>query len=83
MFAGEPGSVADADGGDTISFQVYVTRQPALALVTSIFEVNGEPRAFTQMFDRRPANVRIELPGPGQVVTSRQPDATRASTLAP
>ena len=51
-----------------IRFQVYVTDQPAIALVVSLFEIDDNPRLFTQYFDRTPANVRIDLPPADQVV---------------
>jgi hypothetical protein len=56
------GTVANASAPDTITFQVYVTNRSALALVTAEFEVAGESFVMSQVFDRRPANVRIELP---------------------
>jgi hypothetical protein len=56
------GTVANASAPDTITFEVYVTSRPALALVTAEFEVAGESFVMSQVFDRRPANVRIELP---------------------
>ena len=55
-------TVANAAAPDTITFEVYVTEQPALALVTAEFEVARESFVMSQVFDRRPANVRIELP---------------------
>jgi hypothetical protein len=56
------GTVASAAAPESITFQVYVTDQPALALVTAEFEVGSESFVMSQVFDRRPANVRIELP---------------------
>ena len=60
--------ITSSDGLGTLSFEVYVTDQPALALVITEFEVDGEPRTFTQFFDQRPANVRIELPAAQSVL---------------
>ena len=56
------GTVANASAPEAITFQVYVTDQPALALVTAEFDVAGESFVMSQVFDRRPANVRIEVP---------------------
>ena len=47
---------------DSITFQVYVTAEAHLALVTSNFTVGPQTFVLSQFFDRRPANVRIELP---------------------
>jgi hypothetical protein len=66
-----------------IRFQVYVTDQPAIALVVSLFEIDGTPRLFTQYFDRLPANVNIELPPTDEVVQEGgfgQPDAADSDT---
>ena len=46
----------------SITFQVYVTSQQHLALVTSNFTVGPQSFELSQFFDQRPANVRIELP---------------------
>jgi hypothetical protein len=46
----------------SITFQVYVTASQHLALVTSNFTVGPQTFVLSQFFDRRPANVRIELP---------------------
>jgi hypothetical protein len=55
----------DADAvPDSITFQVYVTGEAHLALVTSNFTVGPQTFVLSQFFDRKPANVRIELPTP-------------------
>jgi hypothetical protein len=55
-------TVAAAGVPDTITFQVYVTDQPRLALVTSQFHVDDRSYVLSQFFDRQPADVLIELP---------------------
>lgn len=54
----------------TLTFQVYVTGQPAIALITSRFEIEGQPFLLSQFFDRHPANVLIRLPSPETVVAA-------------
>jgi hypothetical protein len=56
------GSIGSDTVPDTITFQVYVNRQAQLALVTSNFMVGPQNFVLSQFFDRKPANVRIELP---------------------
>ncbi len=72
-FLSPPGELRGADGSATVQFQVYVTSQPALALVTGVFQASGRPRSFVQLFDRRPANVRIDVPTGEQLIPSRDP----------
>jgi hypothetical protein len=69
LFAGlSEATVAQGGTPAELTFRVYVTDQPELALVTSQFELDGETLVFTQFFDRRPANVAIALPQPDQVI---------------
>jgi hypothetical protein len=56
------GAVDSDAAPDAITFQVYVTAEQHLALVTSNFTVGPQTFVLSQFFDRRPANVRIELP---------------------
>jgi hypothetical protein len=56
------GAVDSDAAPDAITFQVYVTGEQHLALVTSNFTVGPQTFVLSQFFDRRPANVRIELP---------------------
>lgn len=58
----------------SITFQVYVTSQQHLALVTSNFTVGPQSFVLSQFFDQRPANVRIELPA--SVTADEQPVPT-------
>jgi hypothetical protein len=68
-FAASPRAVVtNRDGLALITFEVYVTDAPALALVISQFEVFGEPRAMMQFFEQRPPDVRIDLPDPADVI---------------
>jgi hypothetical protein len=46
----------------SLTFQVYVTAEQHLALVTSKFTVGPQSYVLSQFFDRRPADVRIDLP---------------------
>ena len=63
VFANVSDVTVDADAvPDSIEFQVYVNGQARSALVTSNFTVGPQTFALSQFFDRRPANVRIELP---------------------
>ncbi|HZB42528.1 MAG TPA: hypothetical protein VE487_16265 [Ilumatobacter sp.] len=55
-------AVASQSVPQSITFQVYVTREARLALVTSNFTIGPQMFALSQFFDQRPANVRIELP---------------------
>ena len=55
------------------AFDAYVTDQGRFALVTARFEVDDVVYAFRQFFDRRPANVRIELPDEA-LLLPRPPD---------
>jgi len=64
------GSVDADEAPETITFQVYVTGEARLALVTANFNVGPQNFALSQFFDRRPANVRIELPMTGSVQTA-------------
>ena len=59
---------------DSITFQVYVTAEQHLALVTSNFTVGPQSFVLSQFFDQRPANVRIELPT--SVTAEEQPVPT-------
>jgi hypothetical protein len=56
---------------DSIVFQAYVTADARLALVTANFTVGPQHFVLTQLFDQRPANVRIELPLSSSVDASR------------
>ena len=47
---------------ETITFQVYVTGHARLALVTANFDVGETTYVLSQFFDRKPANVKIDLP---------------------
>ena len=58
----DDGAIADGLAPASITFDVYVTDQPALALVTARFEADGAAYLLQQFFDRRPANVLLELP---------------------
>jgi hypothetical protein len=80
-----PGQLRGADGSTTVELQVYVTSQPALALVTGTFQASGRPLSFVQMFDRRPANVRIDVPTGDQLIPARDPRLGEDgnSTVAP
>ena len=63
LFANVSDGAVDSDAApDAITFQVYVTAEAHLALVTSNFTVGPQNFVLSQFFDRRPANVRIELP---------------------
>jgi hypothetical protein len=63
LFANVTDGTVDADAvPDSIEFQVYVNGQARMALVTSNFIVGPQTFTLSQFFDRRPANVRIELP---------------------
>ena len=55
---------------DSITFQVYVTDQAHLALVTANFMVGQQYFVLSQFFDQRPANVRIEFPMSASVQTT-------------
>jgi hypothetical protein len=63
LFADVTEATVDSDSGpESITFQVYVTADQHLALVTSNFTVGPQHFVLSQFFDQRPANVRIELP---------------------
>ena len=63
LFANVTDGTVDADAApDSITFQVYVNGEARMALVTSNFTVGPQTFTLSQFFDRRPANVRIELP---------------------
>jgi hypothetical protein len=64
------GTVAADAVPESITFQVFVTEEAHLALVTSSFTVGPQYFALSQFFDRRPANVRIQLPMGGSVQTT-------------
>lgn len=71
LFANVSTGTVDADAvPESITFQVYVTEQAHLALVTSSFTVGPQYFALSQFFDQRPANVRIQLPMGGSVQTA-------------
>jgi hypothetical protein len=71
LFANVSTGTVDADATpDAITFQVYVTEEAHLALVTASFTVGPQYFALSQFFDRRPANVRIQLPMGGSVQTT-------------
>ena len=75
LFANVSRGTVDADAApDTITFQVYVTDQAHLALVTANFTVGPQNFVLSQFFDQRPANVRIEFP------TSASAESTPSST---
>lgn len=81
LFAGISTGTVDADAApDSITFQVYVTQQAHLALVTANFTVGERNYALSQFFDRRPADVRIELPMGASVTSAPQ---TVAPTAVP
>ena len=46
----------------SLAFDVYVTDRPSLALITSRFEVDGEPIVFTQYFEQAATGGRLGLP---------------------
>ena len=60
---------------------MYVTDQPGLALVTARFKVDGIVYVLEQFFDRRPANVIIELPAPDDVIDGAVTGAPPPVTL--
>ena len=63
VFANVSDFTVDSDAvPESITFQVYVNGEARLALVTSNFTVGVQTFVLSQFFDRRPANVRIELP---------------------
>jgi hypothetical protein len=63
VFANVTDFTVDSDAvPDSITFQVYVNGEARLAFVTSNFTVGPRTFVLSQFFDRRPANVRIELP---------------------
>jgi hypothetical protein len=63
LFANITDSAVDGSSApDSITFQIYVAADAHLALVTSNFTVGPQTFVLSQFFDRRPANVRIELP---------------------
>jgi hypothetical protein len=63
LFASITIGTVDTDAvPNSITFQVYVNGEARLALVTSNFTVGPQTFVLSQFFDRRPANVRIELP---------------------
>jgi hypothetical protein len=64
----DDGAVDDGRAPVSITFDVYVTDQPALALVAARFESDGTVYLLQQFFDRRPANVLLELPPPDAVI---------------
>ncbi len=55
-------AVASGDLPHSLAFDVYVTDRPSLALITSRFEVGGEPIVFTQYFEQVPTGGRLGLP---------------------
>lgn len=70
----------------TITFDAYVTDQPALALVTARFEVDDTVYLLQQYFDRRPANVLLELPAPDTIIdgpVTGAPAEAPVTTLPP
>jgi len=71
LFANVSTGTVDADAvPDSITFQVYVTDQAHLALVTANFMVGQQYFVLSQFFDQRPANVRIEFPMSASVQTT-------------
>ena len=60
----------------SITFQVYVTADAHLALVTANFTVGPQCFVLSQFFDQRPANVRIELPMAQSLQTTPPTTAT-------
>lgn len=64
----DDGAIADGLAPASITFDVYVTDQPALALVTARFEADGSVYLLQQFFDRRPANVLLELPPADSII---------------
>ena len=80
MLLAPQGQLRGADGSATVEFQVYVTSQPALALVTGTFQASGRPLSFVQLFDRRPANVRIDVPTGEQLIPARDPQVGGGGT---
>ena len=84
----DDGAIADGLAPASITFDVYVTSQPALALVTARFEADGAAYLLQQFFDRRPANVLLELPPAdsiidGEVTGAPAPAPTVPVTTAP
>jgi hypothetical protein len=54
-------AAADALPG-SLSFDVYVTDRPSVALVASRVEIDGAPFLFVQHFDQGPAETHLQLP---------------------
>jgi hypothetical protein len=79
----DDGAVADGRAPASITFDVYVTRQPALALVTARFEVDGTAHLLQQFFDRRPANVLLELPPADSIIDGEVTGAPAPAPTAP
>jgi hypothetical protein len=62
-FAGIDSSVIDGEAlPASLSFDVYVTKRPSLALVASRIEIDGAPFLFVQHFDQGPADAHLQLP---------------------
>jgi hypothetical protein len=76
----DDGAIAEGLAPASITFDVYVTRQPALALVTARFETDGAAYLLQQFFDRRPANVLLELPPADSIIDG---EVTGAPAQAP
>lgn len=55
-------TVEGGDAPNAIEFDAYVTAEGQFALIAARFEVDDIAYSFQQFFDRRPANVRIQLP---------------------
>lgn len=67
-------SVAEGAAPTEVGFDAYVTDQGRFALVAARFESDGVVYSFEQFFDRRPANVLIDLPATEDLLpTSPQP----------
>jgi hypothetical protein len=81
LFANVSDGTVDGDAvPDSITFQVYVTDEAHLALVTANFTVGPQYFVLSQFFDQRPANVRIEFPMSASVQTT---PPTTPPTAAP
>jgi hypothetical protein len=76
-------SIANGLAPESITFDVYVTNQPALALVTARFEVDQTVYLLQQFFDRRPANVLLELPPADAIIDGPVTGAPAQGTTVP
>jgi hypothetical protein len=62
-FAAVDSSMIDAEAlPASLSFDVYVTKRPSLALVASRVEIDGAPFLFVQYFDQVPDAPHLQLP---------------------